>query len=135
MTPVDANTIALAREIDIVVARKYAKDLAAAIGFDLLEQVQIATAVSELARNVIQYAGSGEIALMPISSDRSRGIEVVCRDHGPGIANLDLALAGGYSTSHGLGRGLFGTRSLLDEFRVETVMGQGTTAWGRKWLA
>lgn len=130
----EGKTVPLTQEIDIVAVRKYAKDLAAALGFDLLAQVQIATAVSELARNAIQYAGRGEFTVAPVDEGRRRGVEVVCRDHGPGIANLELALAGGYSTGNGLGRGLAGARALLDEFRVETSAGKGTTVWGRKWL-
>ncbi|SRR5579883_3304358 len=135
MAGVRSSTTALAAEADIVRARRDAKDLAASAGFGLLEQVQIATAVSELARNVIQYAGHGEIVVSQIRDGSRAGLEIVCRDRGPGIASLDRALAGGYSTSHGLGRGLAGARSLLDEFRVETAPGRGTTVWGRKWLA
>lgn len=129
-----AKTLPLASESDIIAARRCAKDLAGQIGFDLLDQVQVATAVSELARNVIQYAGQGEIIIAAIEQGSRRGIEIICRDHGPGIAQLDLALAGGYSTSQGLGRGLAGARSLLDEFQVETAPDQGTTVRGRKWL-
>lgn len=129
-----SSTTPLTTEADIVRARRGAKNLAGSLGFDLLEQVQIATAVSELARNVIQYAGRGEIVLSGISEGARTGFEIVCRDRGPGIAHLDLVLTGGYTTSHGLGRGLVGTRALLDEFRVETAPGCGTTVWGRKWL-
>lgn len=129
-----SKTLALQREADIVAARQAAKELAAALGFDLLDQVQLATAVSELARNVIQYAGQGEITLAATSDRDRRGLELVCRDSGPGIADLELAISGGYSTGRGLGRGLSGAKALLDEFRVDIAQGQGTTVWGRKWL-
>src|SRR5579885_3479737 len=125
--------VPLVHEADIVAARRQARELAIELGFDLLGQVQIATAVSELARNVIQYAGNGEIILSAIRDERRRGLTLTCRDQGPGIANLDLVLAGGVSTRHGLGRGLAGARALLDEFRVETAPGLGTTVWGCKW--
>ena len=121
-------------EADIVLARKHARELAAALGFGLLEQVEIATAVSELARNVIQYAGAGEIVLEPVVEGSRRGLGLVCRDEGPGIADVDLVLAGGYSTGRGLGRGLRGSRLLLDEFDIATAPGRGTTVRGRKWL-
>jgi serine/threonine-protein kinase RsbT len=131
---VDGKVIPLLQETDIVLARKHAKDLAAAIGFELLDQIQVATAVSELARNVIQYAGRGEIRFAIETKGSRRGLTFICHDDGPGIVDLDLALIGGYSTSHGLGRGLSGARNLLDDFRIETFPGKGTTVWAAKWL-
>lgn len=129
------RTIPLRQETDIIVARKFAKDLAASLGFGLLEQVQLATAVSELARNAIQYAGGGELALNAMIDGNRSGLELICEDHGPGITDLDLVLAGGYSTGHGLGRGLSGSRALLDEFSVDTAPERGTTVRGLKWLS
>lgn len=114
-------------------ARAHARELAASVGFEMLEQVQIATAVSELARNVIQYAGEGEMEIS-IASGRRTGIEVICRDSGPGIADVQRALAGGQSTSGGLGRGLSGAQKLFDEFELRTGPGQGTEVIGRKWV-
>ncbi len=131
---VEPKIVLLREQPDIVTARKVAKDLAATLGFGLLEQVHLATAVSELVRNALDYGGGGELILRPLADGRRRGVELVCRDEGPGIADLDLALAGGYSTSRGLGRGLSGARGLLDEFEVETAPGRGTTVRGRKWL-
>jgi serine/threonine-protein kinase RsbT len=131
----ESKTLPLIKESDIVMARKAAKDLAAALGFGLLEQIQLATAVSELARNAIKYAGGGEITLALVNQGRRRGIELVCRDDGPGIADLNRVLAGGVSTGGGLGRGLSGSRSLLDDFSVDTAAGRGTKITGRKWLA
>jgi len=131
---VEPETLPLRAEADIVAARKHARDLAAALGFSLLEQVHIATAVSELARNALQYANGGELTLAPVVEGGRCGLELVCRDHGPGIPDLERALAGGFSTGRGLGRGLSGARALLDEFSVITSPGHGTTVRGRKWL-
>jgi serine/threonine-protein kinase RsbT len=132
--PESTRLIPLHEESDIVVARAYARELAASVGFEMLEQVQIATAVSELARNVIQYAGEGEIVVSIASAGRRTGIEVICRDSGPGIADAEAALARGRSTSGGLGRGLSGAQKLFDEFELKTAPGQGTAVTGRKWL-
>ncbi len=126
--------VPIAHEADIVTARRQARELAIELGFDVLGQVRIATAVSELARNIIQYAGNGEITLSVAHDERRRGLALICSDQGPGIANLDLVLAGGISPVRGRGRGLTGARALLDEFRIETVPGRGTTIWGCKWL-
>ncbi len=130
----EPRTLPLRQEGDIVAARRAAKELAAALGFDLLEQVHLATAVSELARNAIDYGGGGEITLAVVEDGARRGLELRCRDHGPGIMDLERVLAGGRSTGSGLGRGLSGARALVDEFQVETAPGRGTTVRGRKWL-
>ena len=129
----DARTIAIRTEADIVVARKHARDLAAGLGFDMLEQVHVATAVSELTRNALEYAGGGELTVTSIRAGSRKGIELVCRDDGPGISDLARVLEGGFTTGRGLGRGVSGARALMDEFEVETGPGKGTRIQGRKW--
>ena len=96
------------------------RQMAAELGFGTTDQALIATAVSELARNIIRYAGAGKVRLEKVSSGRRVGITVTASDHGPGIADLDQAMKDGFSSSGGLGLGLPGTRRLMDEFRVET---------------
>jgi serine/threonine-protein kinase RsbT len=128
-----SKTIAIRAESDIVAARKHARELAASLGFDLLEQVHLATAVSELARNALEYAGGGEMTVTALQVAGRAGIELVCRDEGPGISDLARVLEGGYSSGRGLGRGVSGSRALMDEFEIQTAPGRGTTIQGRKW--
>ena len=131
---VQSRRLPLRDEADIIAARRAAKELAVALGFDLLAQVHVATAVSELARNALAYAGGGQLTLEPVRDGERHGLELVCRDEGPGIGDLPLALVGSHSTGRGLGRGLSAARKLLDEFGVDTAPGRGTTVRARKWL-
>jgi serine/threonine-protein kinase RsbT len=128
------RVIPIESDLDIVGARMAARALAAAIGFSGADQVMIATAVSEVARNIIEYAKPGEVVLSAIQNSSRRGLEVVARDQGPGIADVRQAMEDGFSTSRGLGLGLPGSRRLMDEFQVDSKVGQGTTVIMRKWL-
>ena len=111
------------------------RNLARDLGFGTIDQARIATAISELTRNVVLYAPEGRLTVRAIvSDDGGRGIEVVCEDNGPGIANVELVMQDGYSTSSGLGMGLPGTQRLMDEFDIETRLGVGTKVTVRKWL-
>jgi serine/threonine-protein kinase RsbT len=118
---------------DIVQARGAARSLAAQIGFGIADQTRLATAVSELTRNVIQYAGSGNCQIVDESDAGEMRIRIVVEDIGGGIPDLDLAMKDGYSTGGGLGAGLPGTRRLMDSFAVESAPGQTriTIAMGR----
>jgi serine/threonine-protein kinase RsbT len=124
------------REEDIVLARQEGRALAKSLGFGLVDQSRIATAISELARNVIRYAGSGEVTLQaltkPDGSGR-RGLEVVVADSGPGIDDPEAALRDGVTSGGGLGMGLPGAKRLMDEFALDTAPGKGTTVTTRKW--
>ena len=132
----DRIEIAISNHNDIVAARRTGRDLAAEHGFRPVDCAQIATAISELARNICLYAGSGRIVIQLLTDETSRrGIEVVAEDHGPGIADLDLVLRDGYTTSHGLGLGLPGTRRLMDEFELRSTVGVGTTVHAIKWTS
>ncbi|MGH9263988.1 MAG: anti-sigma regulatory factor [Acidimicrobiales bacterium] len=124
--PIDADG-------DIVTARTRAKEVAATLGFSRTGQTLIAAAVSEIARNIVVYAGSGEIVLRPERGEGRWGLVVVATDRGPGIADLDLALTDGYSSVGSLGVGLPGSRRLMDTFEVDSVVGRGTTVTMRKW--
>lgn len=118
---------------DIVVARQTVRDMASKAGFRTTDLTLIATAVSEVARNIVRFAAQGEITVEIVESPR-RGIQVVARDKGPGIADVDRALTDGYSTYSGLGLGLPGAKRLMDEFAVATEVGRGTTVTMTKWL-
>ncbi|HEY3928099.1 MAG TPA: ATP-binding protein [Candidatus Koribacter sp.] len=122
--------IELRREDDVVQARQSARDVAARLGFDSQDQVRIATAASELARNAYRYAGAGEVAfeLSPGSGhlDQPQSLNITVSDNGPGIADLQRVLRGRYVSNTGLGIGLIGTQRLMDEFHVESEPGKGT---------
>lgn len=118
---------------DIVDARRAMRELAAPLGFSSAELAMMATAVSELARNILVYAETGEIEISPLEQAHRRGIQVEARDEGPGIADVQLALSDGYSTANSLGLGLPGARRLMDEFEIESQLGVGTVVTLRKW--
>jgi serine/threonine-protein kinase RsbT len=127
--------IPVAGEQDIVIARQCAREAAKRLGFGMVDQSRIATAVSELTRNIVRYAtnGRGEVAIRPVAAQRGTGLEVVVADEGPGIANLDEVMREGFSSGSGMGMGLSGTRRLMDEMEIDTGPGRGTTVTIRKW--
>ena len=129
----DEISVAIAGEADIVVARSEGRALAARLGFSRTDATLIATAISEVGRNVLVHAGGGEIALAEETASERTGIVVVARDRGPGIADVPQAMSDGYATKNGLGLGLPGTRRLMDDFAIETEVGRGTTVTMRKW--
>lgn len=120
-------------DLDIVIARTMARDTAKALGFGAIDQARIATAVSELARNIFLYAGTGSVTVRELEKGGRKGIEIVCEDQGPGIADMELSMQDGYTTSRGMGMGLPGAKRLMDEFDVQTQLGVGTTIICRKW--
>ncbi|MDI1448326.1 anti-sigma regulatory factor [Polyangium sp. 6x1] len=128
----DGISVPIRAEHDVVRARTLGKDMAKQLGFSEVVQTKVATAVSELARNIFQYAGTGEIRIRRIEGKR-RGIEVVARDQGPGISDPALILSGAYRSKWGMGAGLRGTKRLVDEFELDTHPGLGTTVRIRKY--
>ncbi|HET8947335.1 MAG TPA: anti-sigma regulatory factor [Candidatus Polarisedimenticolia bacterium] len=131
---VQEETIAILSDSDVVKARQVGRTLAASIGFSATDQALIATAISELARNIVLYARQGEVRVDALANGGRRGLIVVARDDGPGIPDIERALEPGFSTSGGLGLGLPGVRRLMDEIKVESKRGRGTTVTARKWL-
>jgi serine/threonine-protein kinase RsbT len=128
------TNVAIEREDDVVKARQKGRELAAALGFSTTDQTLIATAISEVARNIVSYAGRGSIALSRIERQGRPGILIVASDQGPGIPDVELALRDGYSTGNSLGVGLPGARRLVDELELVSNVGVGTTVTLRKWL-
>ena len=124
--------ISIQGDPDIVRARRSARDLASRVGFSRTDLTMIATAVSEIARNIVRFAGNGELVIELLDSPR-RGVRIVARDTGPGIPDVEQALADGYSTYQGLGLGLPGARRLMDEFSVISEVDRGTTVTMTKW--
>lgn len=118
---------------DVVTARQRGRELAAQAGFSSGDQTVIAAAISEIARNILNYAKRGEVLLSVETNGDKQGVVIVARDQGPGIPDVDRALEDGYSTSGGLGLGLPGARRLMDDFNVSSKVGQGTTVTMKKW--
>jgi serine/threonine-protein kinase RsbT len=108
--------------------------MAADIGFAATDATLIATAISELARNIVTYAQNGELAMRTVETAHLKGILIVARDNGPGIRSVQDVLRDGYSTSGGLGLGLPGVKRLMDEFAIESELRRGTTVSVKKWL-
>jgi len=132
----DEQHLSIRSENDIVAARQQAREMARELGFGLLDQSRIATAVSELTRNVIRYAtdSRGEAWIRPLAGEASAvGLEVVVSDDGPGIADIEQALRAGFTSGPGLGMGLPGTKRLMDEMKLDSEVGRGTTVTVRKW--
>ncbi|HEU5315977.1 MAG TPA: anti-sigma regulatory factor [Chloroflexota bacterium] len=130
------HRLSIAGEDDIVLARQRARDLARRLGFGMIDQSRIATAVSELTRNVVRYATDkrGEVHLTELRSpDGTAGLEIVVADHGPGIPDVERAMQEGFTSGPGLGMGLPGTKRLMDEMDVDSVVGRGTIVTVRKW--
>ena len=120
-------------ESGILKARQTARAVAADLGFDLTSQTLIATAISELARNILKYARSGEILVRPAARNGALGITIIAADKGPGIADSALAMTDGFSTGQGLGLGLPGTKRLMDDFDLVSEAGKGTTVTATRW--
>jgi serine/threonine-protein kinase RsbT len=130
---VSAERIPILGESDIVVARQRAGQIAKKIGMKLVDQTKISTATSELARNIVRYAKTGEVTIEEVENDDSIGICITFRDRGPGISDIPLAMRDGYTTSGGMGLGLSGSKRLVNEFEIESAVGLGTTVVIKKW--
>jgi serine/threonine-protein kinase RsbT len=118
---------------DIVTARQEGRRLAASVGFSSTDLTLIATAISEVARNIRMYAGEGHVQLRIVRQGAKEGIVVVAQDEGPGIPDLELAMQDGFSTVGSSGLGLPGARRLMDEFEIESQPGQGVRVTMRMW--
>ena len=125
--------VAIRSDHDIVTARQEGRLLAKQVGFSDTHLTLIATAISELARNILLYAREGSLTLGIVQDNGRSGITVIASDHGPGIPDVARALEVGYSTSGSLGLGLPGVRRLMDEFEIESRIGRGTRVTARKW--
>jgi anti-sigma regulatory factor (Ser/Thr protein kinase) len=130
---VDEVRVAIETNGDLVPARAEARALALRLGFSRTDATLIATAVSEIARNIVVHVGRGEIVMHAVDEDMRYGLVVVARDEGPGIRDLAAALEHGYAGRGGLGLGLPGARRLMDEFEVATAIDEGTTVTMTKW--
>jgi serine/threonine-protein kinase RsbT len=125
--------VAIHSDQDIVTARQEGRALALELGFSTGDATLIATAISELARNIVSYARRGEITLKVIQAASRRGISIIASDSGPGIPDIRQAMRDGFSTSGSLGLGLPGVRRLMDEFDIASEPGRGTIVTVKKW--
>jgi serine/threonine-protein kinase RsbT len=127
------DLILIESDADLVLARQKGRELAGQLGFSGTDATLIATAISELARNILSYAGAGEIGLSHVFENGRDAIVVVARDEGPGIVDVEAATNEGFTTGRGLGMGLPGTRRLMDEFQIQSEAGKGTRIMVKKW--
>lgn len=127
------NEVNIVDEKDIIIARQKARDAAKKLGFSIVDQTRIITAVSELARNIFEHAGKGKVVIEVIS-DKKNGIMIEFIDKGKGIDDIDKAMEEGYSTGKGLGLGLPGSKRLVDDFHISSKIGEGTEIIIKKWL-
>ena len=130
-----SRSIALEGEHDIVVARGEVRAVAARMGFRVVDQTRLATVASELARNVVKYARRGRMIAQPVEGPLGRkGLRLIFEDSGPGIPDIAAAMRDGFSTGRGLGKGLPGSKRLVDEFEIESEVGRGTRVTVVRWL-
>ena len=125
--------VPVASESDLIAARRTGRMMAEELGLSPTEATLVATAISELARNIVHYANSGEIFIRLVTNGERSGIMIEARDQGPGIADTRLAVQEGYSTSGGLGLGLPGVRRIMDQFDITSELGRGTAITVTKW--
>jgi serine/threonine-protein kinase RsbT len=133
MPPAEVIRVAINSDQDIVIARQRGRSLAARLGFSPGDATLIATAISELARNIVTYARKGVVTVQSVNNSSRQGISVVASDDGPGIADIRQAMRDGFSTSGSLGLGLPGVRRLMDEFEIDSQLGRGTRVAVKKW--
>ncbi|MBO2537066.1 anti-sigma regulatory factor [Rummeliibacillus suwonensis] len=130
----EESSVDILTEWDIVAARQLGRREAKLIGFGLVDQARITTAISELARNIYLYAEQGKIEVRRIAEKACIGICIIASDSGPGIEDVEQVMQAGFSTSQGFGAGLPGVRRLMDEFEIKTKPQKGTIITIKKWL-
>jgi serine/threonine-protein kinase RsbT len=123
----------LRSEHDMVMARQLARRLAQQLGFSLVDQTKLVTAASELARNALIYGGGGTMCCETLDDGGRRGLKLTFTDQGPGIANVEMAMTDGWSSGTGLGMGLSGARRLVNQFEIESRLGEGTRVSITRW--
>ena len=127
------ETLPIKSSSDIVKVRQFAREWAVSLGFSLVEQTKVVTAASELARNVLDYGGSGQVELEVLQNELRQGLKLTFADQGPGIADVDQALKDGFTTGSGMGLGLGGAKRLANEFEIDSAPGRGTKVSITRW--
>ncbi|QNT68188.1 ATP-binding protein [Defluviicoccus vanus] len=133
MTTAEGDVFAIRTSQDVVIVRQEVRARAVKAGLGLVDQTKIITAASELARNTLDYGGGGTVVMEAIEANGRRGVRLTFEDHGPGIADIELAMKDGYTSGQGLGLGLGGSRRLANEFFIESRIGEGTKVVITRW--
>jgi serine/threonine-protein kinase RsbT len=133
MTVERTESLEIRNSNDIVRVRQLTREWAVEAGFSLVDQTKMVTAASELARNTVEHGGGGTARLELLADGGRRGLRLTCRDQGPGIPDIQLALRDGFTTRSGLGLGLGGARRLVNEFGIESRPGEGTLVTITRW--
>lgn len=127
------ETCPIQNEYDIVKARQLVRQFAKEAGMGIVDQTRITTAVSELFRNMFMYAGGGEVTIEKAEIDERDSLVITCKDTGPGIENVEMAMTDGYTSGQGMGYGLPGAKRLVDRFEISSVVNKGTIVRVMKW--
>lgn len=133
MPTIKAETLAIQSQNDMVAVRQSVRAWAAGIGMSIVDQTKIVTAASELARNTLVYGGGGTAVLEQLEDGGRRGLRLIFEDHGPGIPDIAKALTDGYTTGGGMGMGLSGSKRLVNDFDIKSVVGEGTCVTVARW--
>jgi serine/threonine-protein kinase RsbT len=133
MVTLNREAMSITREVDVIPFRNRLKEYAVKVGMSLVNQTKIITAASELARNMLKYAGGGNVIIEVVSKGRENGVRLTFSDSGPGIPDIPMAMKDGFSTGKSLGLGLPGTKRLVSEFAIQSEVGKGTTVTITKW--
>jgi serine/threonine-protein kinase RsbT len=133
MTTTKSDSLPIRVSDDVVLVRQAVRKWSIEQGFSLVDQTKMITAASELARNTLDYGRGGTVLLESVEKDNRRGLRLTFEDHGPGIADIELALTDGYTTGKGMGMGLSGSRRLVNEFEIESHVGEGTRVRITRW--
>lgn len=127
------ESMRIEKEQDVVPFRNRVKEYAVKIGMSLLNQTKLITAASELVRNMLKYAGGGTVLIEALTQGRDAGVRLTFQDKGPGIKDISLAMKDGFSSGKSLGIGLPGTKRLVNEFDIKSIVGEGTVVTIIKW--
>lgn len=133
MVVLNKETMTIVKEVDVIPFRNRLKEYGVRIGMSLVNQTKLMTAASELARNMLKYAGGGKVNIEVINRGKENGVRLIFIDEGPGIKDIRLAMQDGYSSGKSLGLGLPGTKRLVSEFEIESTVGKGTKVTIIKW--
>jgi serine/threonine-protein kinase RsbT len=128
-----SETVPIQSSADVVAVRQAVRSAATELGFSLVDQTKIVTAASELARNTLDYGGGGALHLQTLNDGMRKGLKLLFEDHGPGIADVQMALKDGFTTGGGLGLGLGGARRLVNDFDIQSKVGEGTRVTITRW--
>ena len=127
------DTLQIRTSTDVVQVRQAVRNLATEMGFSLIDQTKLVTAASELARNTLEHGGGGTVRIQTVTSGVKPGIRLTFEDQGPGIPDVKLALTDGYTTGNGMGLGLSGSKRLVNDFDLQSKVGEGTRITVTKW--